>query len=544
VVRISLKSLWAHKRRLVGTSLSIVFGIAFLAGTMVLGDTLKATFNDLFTNVNKGTDVVVRSSTKIESEGEAQRPPIDAALVAKARKVPGVARAEGDVTGYGVLIGKDGKPVISNGPPTMAGNWLGSTSLNPYRLAAGRAPATNDEVVIDRALAKKAKLGVGDVTTVQVPEPVRVRIVGVATFGTADSAAGSTFTAFTTSGAQARILHNPTTFSLVRIQAAPGVSQSDLAARANRVLPSGVQAVTGATVTQEQKDAINSGFLNVFIGLLEVFAVIALVVASFSIYNTFTIIMAQRTRESALLRALGASRRQVLSSVLMETLLVGLVGAVIGIGLGLLVAIGLQGLFSAFGADLPTHALVIKPGTIVVGLLVGVVVTVLAGLFPAIRSSRVAPLAALRDVALDTSSGSRIRLAVGTLFTVAGLALVVASATSSNGSLSQAGWGAFLLIVGVVVLGPVVARPASSVLGTPLARFRGVTGSLARDNARRNPRRTASTASALLVGVAVVTLFTVLGASIKASVTQSVNRSFAGDLVLSSGRGGGGGSRG
>ncbi|MDQ6696006.1 MAG: FtsX-like permease family protein [Actinomycetota bacterium] len=517
----------------------MVLGIAFLAGTMVLGDTLKATFNDLFTNVNKGTDAVVRSSTKIENNGDAQRPPIDAALVAKVRQVPGVAQAEPDISGYGVLVGKNGKPVTSNGPPTMAGNWLGPTALNPYRLADGRAPRTSDEVVIDRGLAKKAKLGVGDTTTVQLPDPTKVKIVGVATFGTADSAAGSTFTAFTTQGAQEQILHSTSKVSLVRIKAAAGTSQSEVAAQADKVLPKGIQAVTGATVTKEQKDQINSGFLNVFITFLLVFAIIALVVASFSIYNTFTIIMAQRTREAALLRALGASRRQVLGSVLLETVLVGLVGAIIGLGLGLLVAIGLQGLFSAFGADLPSHALIVKPTTIVAGLVVGLVVTVLAGLLPAIRSSRVAPLAALRDVDFDASSTSRLRLVIGSVFTAAGLALVIVSAFAAN--LVQFGFGAFLLVAGVVVLGPVIAGPAATTLGAPVARFRGITGSLARDNALRNPKRTASTASALLVGVAVVALFTVLGASIKASVNESVNKSFAGDLVVSSGQGGGGG---
>jgi len=537
--RISLKSLWAHKRRLVGTLLAVVLGVAFLAGTMVLGDTLKATFNDLFTNVNKGTDAVVRSATKIENNGDTQRPPIDAALVARVRQVPGVAQAEPDISGYGVLVGRNGKAVTSNGPPTMAGNWLGSTALNPYRLAQGRAPKSSDEVVIDRGLAKKAKLGVGDTTTVQLPEPMKVHIVGVATFGTADSAAGSTFTAFTTHGAQQRILHSTAKISRVRIKAAPGTSQSEVAARADKVLPKGVQAVTGATVTKEQKDEINSGFLNVFITFLLVFAIIALVVASFSIYNTFTIIMAQRTREAALLRALGASRRQILSSVLLETVLVGLVGAIIGLGLGLLVAIGLQGLFAAFGADLPSHALIVKPSTIIAGLVVGLVVTVLAGLLPAVRSSRVAPLAALRDVDFDTSSTSQVRLVIGLVLTAAGLALVIKSATSAN--LGGAGLGAFLLVAGVVVLGPVMARPASTVLGAPVARLRGITGSLARDNALRNPKRTASTASALLVGVAVVALFTVLGASIKASVNDSVSKSFAGDLVVSSGQGGGGG---
>ena len=543
--RISLKSLWAHKRRLVGTSLAVVLGIAFLAGTMVLGDTLKATFNDLFTNVNRGTDAVVRSASEIKANGDTQRPPISATLVTTVRQVPGVAEAEPDINGYGVLVGRNGKPVTSNGPPTFAGNWLGSTSLNPYHLVEGRAPTTDNEVVIDLGLSKKAKLGVGDRTTAQLPEPVPVKIVGVAKFGTADSAAGSTFIGFTTHGAQQRILHSTSKINLVRTKASPGTSETAIAAE-----DSGDPADRHRGGDRRHRDQGTEGRHQQRLPRL--------------LHHVPDRVRSDRPRRGVVqhlqhvhhhhgpadaasqpcFAPLGASRRQVLWSVLLETVLVGLVGAVIGLGLGLLVAIGLQNLFSAFGADLPTHALIVRPNTIVAGLVVGLVVTVLAGLLPAIRSSRVAPLAALRDVAFDTSSTSRVRLVSGAILTAGGFALVLLAATSSKTSLGQAGFGALLLIAGVVILGPVVASPASAVLGAPLARFRGITGTLARDNALRNPRRTASTASALLVGVAVVSLFTVLGASIKASVNESVDKSFAGDLVVSTGGGGGGGGRG
>ncbi len=542
MIRIGLKSLLAHKRRLIGTSLSVILGIAFLAGTMVLGDTLKATFDDLFSNVNKGTDAVVRSSTKLENQGFTQRPPIQSSLLAKVRGADGVAEAQPNISGYGVLVGKDGKQVTTNGPPLTAGNWIGDSSLNPYQLAQGRAPTAAHEAIIDRGLAKRSKLGIGDSTTVQLPDPYQITIVGIATFGGADSAAGQTFTALSTATAQQQILKSTSEVSSIRVKADPGVSQDQVKASIERTLPDGVQTITGTALTKEQKDEINSGFLDFLITFLLIFAVIALVVAVFSIYNTFTIIMAQRTRESALMRALGASRRQVLSSVLVETFLVGVVGAVIGLAAGLLVALGLSGLFKAFGADLPTHSLVVTPNTIVVGLVVGIVVTVLAGLVPAVRSARVPPLAALRDVAVDESGSSKLRMAIGAVMTIAALVLVVLGATSA--STPETGIGGGLLLLGVVVLGPVVARPSAAVIGFPAARTRGVAGNLARENAMRNPRRTAATASALLVGVAVVSLFTVVGASIVASVNDSVDKSFAGDLVVSSGGFGGGGNRG
>ncbi len=539
--RIGLKSLWAHKRRLIGTSLSVILGIAFLTGTIVMGDTLRASFDELFTNVNRGTDAVVRSSTEVKNEGFSQRPPVEVSLLDQVRKVPGVADAQPDVSGYGVLVGKDGKQVTTQGPPLTAGNWIGNSPLNPYQLAQGRAPKAPNEAIIDRGLAKKSKLGIGDSTTVQLPDPFKITIVGIATFGGADSAAGQTFTGLTTRTAQQQILKSTSMVSSIRVKAAPGVSQTQLSDSLNVKLPKSAESITGTALTKQQKDEINSGFLDFLTNFLKIFAAIALLVAVFSIYNTFTIIMAQRTQEAALLRALGASRRQVLSSVLVETFLVGVVGAVIGLAAGLLVALGLSAMFQAFGADLPTHSLIITPGTIAIGLVVGVLVTVLAGLIPAVRSSRVAPLAALRDVAVDESGASVARLAFGAIVSIGALALIFVGVSSKT--LTTTGYGGGLLLLGIVVLGPVVAKPSAAVLGAPAAAARGVAGELARENAKRNPRRTAGTASALLVGVAVVSLITVVGASLVASVNNSVDKAFAGDLVVSSG-GFGGGQRG
>ena len=388
--------------------------------------------------------------------------------------------------------------------------------------------------MIDQGSADDGDFRVGDRATVLMPQPTKVRIVGIATFGKLDNAGGTTETDFILPTAQRYLVGGRPEISDVLVPADEGVSQEELVRRLDRVLPSSVESITGEKLTEEQQDEIGKAFLDFFTTFLLVFAAIALIVATFSIYNTFTILVAQRTRESALLRAVGASRRQILQSVLAETFLIGLVSSVIGFFVGLLVATGLKAAFNRLGAELPTGSLVVKPATVITALVVGVLVTIVAGVFPAVRASRVPPLAAMRDVAVESTALSKPRLAIGTALTVIGLGLVLYTAFTGSGEylLERAGLGAFLLLVGVIVLGPVVARPAAQILGAPVGRFRGVTGRLARENAMRNPRRTAGTASALLFFITVVTLFTVFFASVKASIDASVNQSFGGDLVI------------
>ena len=539
MLRIAAKGLWGHKRRMVGTFLAVVIGVGFLSGTLAVSDTLRGNFHSLFTTVDRGVDAEVRSATAITPSGFGgggfkQRGLIDASLLERVRAVPGVLRAQPQVSGVGQLIDKKGKPIGGNGPPTLAGNWLDDPDLNPYRLVAGRAPQSPGEVVIDSDSATKGPVHVGDTTLVETPQPVSVRIVGIARFGSQGSALGATFTAFTLADAQRYLTHSPGKVSSIVVKAAPGVSQQTLVVRLSQVLPAGTEAITGTVLTNENIDAINSGFLNLLRTFLLVFAGIALLVGTFSIYNTFSILVAQRTRESALLRAVGASRGQVLGAVVGESVAVGLVASVVGLFAGVGVAEGLKGVFAVFSSSLPTGGLVFKGTTVVAALVVGLVVTVVAGAVPALRASRTPPLAALRDVTADGSRGFRRRAVVGGVITAAGVGIVLASIGSGgSGVLGRAAIGALLVIVGMVVLGPVVARTAAGVLGRPPARLRGITGVLARENAMRNPRRTAGTATALMVGVGVVTLFTVFAASIKASVDQAINRTFAGDLVVS-----------
>jgi putative ABC transport system permease protein len=539
VLSLTVKEMRGHGRRLVGTALAVFLGVAFLAGTLVLGDTLRNNFDNLFADVNAGTDVVVRNGTDLGIEADEPRGLIDRSLVDRVAAVDGVAAAEPQIQGLGQLLGADGDAVGGGGPPQLAGSWTTDEELNPYRLVDGRAPEADDEVVINRGAADDGDLQIGDHTTVLTPEPVDVTIVGISTFGDQDGLGGVTFTAFGLEGAMEHVTKNPDGVSTIAARADDGTSQDELVSQIDDVLPNGVEAVSGSSVSTENADDINELFLDMLTTFLTVFAGIALLVATFSIYNTFSIIVAQRTRTAALLRAIGASRRQVLVSVVIEAFVVGVVASLAGLAGGIGVAALLKGLFDAAGFALPAGGIVVTGGAIIVSLVVGLVVTLLAGIIPAIKASRVPPLAALRDVAVERSSPSAARVVAGAILAGVGIAVTAATALSDDPSLGTVGLGAVITLLGTVVLGPVVARPVAGLLGAPLARLRGLTGSLARQNAIRNPRRTAATASALMVGVGIVTLFTVFAASLKESTADTIDRSFAGDLVISSGPFGG-----
>ncbi|MFF4357226.1 ABC transporter permease [Streptomyces sp. NPDC001604] len=542
-VRLSVSSLRAHKRRFAGTFLAVFLGVAFLAGTLVMGDTLRAGFDSMFGNATKGTGAVVRSADAITTPGERQgvRQPVDTTLVNTLERVPGVAAAAPDIEGAGQLVGKNGKPIGGKGPPTLAGNWIADAELNPYQLAEGRAPQHSGEVVVNRGAAKKGNLKIGDTTTLRTPDPVKVTIVGLATFGGEDGMAQVTFTGMTRADAEKYLTARPGEAASIKVRAGPGVSEKELVDRLTPVLPKGVEAITGQASAQENTDMISSQFLTLFTTFLLVFSGIALLVATFSIHNTFAIVVAQRTRENALLRALGASRRQVTATTLIEATAVAVTASAAGLAGGIGIAAGLQALFPAIGFPFPDGNLVISALSMTLPLAVGIVVCLGSALLPAARAGRTAPLAALRETAVDTSGASRTRAVTGT-----GLAALAVATTLSgvlvSPSLWMAGLGAVLALVAFVVLGPVASTTAVRILGGPLDKLRGVTGGLARRNALRSPRRTAATASALMIGVAVVSLFTVFGASLKATMDQTVSRSFAGDVAVSTPSFGAGGS--
>lgn len=539
MLRLSLASLWARKRRMLGTGIAVVIGVAFLVGTLVLGDTLKANFDRLFTEVSAGTNVVVRNDTAVKSQGaDDDRGLLSQSLVRTVQGVDGVADAQGQVVGYGSLLGRDGSAIGGNGPPRLAGSWVTDPALNPYRLAEGRAPRADDEVVVNRGAADAGNLHVGDVTTLQSPQPVRVRIVGIATFGDASGLGQTTFTAFTLAGAQEHVSGRPGEVSSVVVRAAPGVSDAELRDRIASVLPRGVEAITGQQLTDERIDNISSTFLDLLRAFLVVFAGIALVVATLSINNTFTITVAQRTRELALMRAVGASRRQVRASVAIEGLAVGAVAAAIGAVAGLGVAGLLKGLFDSFGFALPAGGLTVHASALLIGFAAGTVATFVAAQIPARRASKVAPLAALQQSGAEASGFGARRVLVGAGILVAGA--VGAGVGAASGAFLPAGLGGLALVVGTLFVAPILLPPVARVLGGVLRRVRGVSGMLAEENARRNPRRSAATATALVIGVTVVSLFTLFTASLGATLDEQVRSGITADLVVSTPSFGGG----
>ncbi len=542
-LRISLNSLRAHKRRFVGTFTAVLLGVAFLAGTLVMGDTLRGSFDTMFASANGGTDAVVRSSNVVTVSGEAQgtRQNVPTDLADRIDGTPGVAAAVPNIQGAGQLVGSNGKPIGGQGPPTVAGNWIDDTELNPYRLADGRAPEKSGEVVVNRGAADKGGLRIGDRTVLRTPDPVQVTVVGLATFGGEDGMGQVTFAGMTRADAEKYLTPEPGQGASIQVRAGPGTSQQELVDALTPVLPAGVEAITGQESTAENQDMISGQFLNLFTTLLLVFSGIVLLVAVFSIYNTFAIVIAQRTRENALLRALGASRRQVVGSTLVEAAVVGVVASAAGLLGGIGIALGLGALFPAIGFPFPEGALVISALSMLLPLAVGVVVCLGSALMPAVRAGRTAPLAALRETAVDQSAASKKRAGIGGAVAVAGIGTILADVLATP-SVWLAGAGAVLALASFVVLGPVAASQAVRILGGPLDRLRGVSGRLAKRNALRSPKRTAATATALMIGVAVVSLFTVFGASLKATMDQTVSRSFAGDVAVSAPSFGAGGS--
>jgi putative ABC transport system permease protein len=540
VLRIALKGLLARKLRLFTTSIAVLLGVAFMSGTLVLTDTMGRTFDRLFADATAGTDAAVRGKAVISSDFAIDRDRVPASVVETVRRTPGVKAAEGFVAGYAQVVGKDGKAVGNPGmgAPTFGRNWPTVAALNPFRLAEGTAPASNEDVVLDRYTAKEAGAGVGDPLTVLTERgPVRVRVSGIATFGDADGTGGATNVMFTSAAAQ-RWVAAPGAFDQVGAVAEDGVSQEELRERLAARVPGNAEVITGKALTEENQSTIRKSlrFFNTF---LFTFAVVALLVGSFIIYNTFSIIVAQRGREMALMRAVGASRRQVLGAVLVEAVAVGVLASVLGMLAGVAVAAGLKALLAGFGIDIPAGGIVFSAKTAILSLVTGVGVSVVSALFPARRASKVPPIAAMRDLAVE-STGIRRRTIVAGLFTAAGVAVLMVGLFGDAGA-GAVGLGAVLVFFGVAGLGPVFARPVAGLIGAPLPRLRGMAGTLARENSMRNPKRTASTAAALMIGVGLVAFITIFAASAKQSIDESIDRAFTGDFVVDSGSFGFGG---
>ena len=533
----TLKGLMAHKLRLAATALAIVLGVSFVSGTYVLTDTITASFDSLFKQVTQGIDVAVRSEETFGGfdTGEV-RDPMPASLLERIQAVDGVRVAEGSVTGYAQLVGKDGKAVTTGGAPSLGVSFNQDTQFTAgSTVRSGRLPSGPTEMAIDAKTAEDTGYVVGDRAKVLFQGPARdYTVSGIIGFGEADNLGGARLVGFDLATAQ-EVMNREGRFDEIDVAAEGGVTPEQLRDRIRAAVDPRYEVLTGEELAEDSAAAINDT-IGRFLGTaLLAFAFVALLVGAFLIFNTFTIIVAQRTRELALLRCLGASRRQVMNSVLLESVIVALVASLVGLGLGVLIASGLKALLSTFlGADIPATGIQFQPRTVVVSLAVGLIVTVLAAVMPARKATRVPPVAALQPETAFAPTGFRKRrIVLGVLITTVGVALLLAGLFRSEGNrLVNVASGAVVVFFGVAVLSPLIARPLARVIGWPFARVFRLPGNLARENAMRNPRRTASTAAALMIGLALVSFVSIFAASIKASTTEILEESVTADYIL------------
>jgi putative ABC transport system permease protein len=509
-----------------------VIGVAFVAGSYILTDTIFAAFDEIFSESLSGTSVVVTAENPVEQEnGETQ--PISALLLPRIEKTPGVKLAAGAIFTPGAFFDAEGDKIGAKFAPKFISSTLPG-QLESLKYVDGHRPRGPTEASIDRAAAEDSGLHLGEkIELIGQGRAQKFRLVGFTQLGSASF--GGTSIAQVTLPVAQRLTHKAGKFDQISVAAADGVSPAALKRRIAAEMPNGVRVETGTESADRSSEEIRDslGFLQTF---LLVFGFIAVFVGSFLIFNTFTITVAQRVSEFGLLRTLGASRRQILTSVLVEAVVIGLLGAIVGIAGGFLIALLLNALLQAFGIDLPTTGLVIQSRTIVVALLVGLLVTLVSSLVPALRSTRVPPIAALHAFAPAPSRRRRLVFGVlSALLGLAGLGMVLAGIFGGGSAGTKAGLigaGAAVIVIAVSLFSPRLVPPLAMLAGWPLERLRRLTGRLARENAQRNPSRTAVTAAALMIGLALVTFVTVFAAGLKSSVAQVVDENFAGGLVI------------
>jgi putative ABC transport system permease protein len=553
VGRVTIEQILGKKLRLLLTSLAVVLGVAFMAGALVLTDTLGTVFDNVFASATKGVGAVVRARAPFTTKGRSQnandtRPPVPESLLGTIRATPGVAAAQGNLLRYALVQDRNGQ-AIQNQAPAFGTVWYPTRGrvteavafITRWHGARSTPPTAGDQVGLDRTTASDAGFRIGDQVQIAfaATPPREFRLSGVFRFGGNDQGlAGATLAAFTPATAQA-VFNAPAqqgTWDEFDVRATAGLSQAQLRDRLNASLRRAglggqYESITGAQLASEQSGNVkaNLSFFNTF---LLVFALVALFVGAFIIYNTFSITVAQRIQELGLLRALGASDRQVVGSVALEALVTGVVSSLLGLGLGILLVAPLRALIGAFGIQLPTGPLQVQARTVVVALLTGTLVTFVAALAPARRAARVSPIAAIRDQAVAPSSGRR-RYVWGLVFAVVGVGLLAVGLLSTTNAALAVGIAAGLVFIGVAMLSPLLARPVARTLTLPAQWLHSVTGLLARENAMRNPRRTASTAAALMIGLALVSLISIFGASAKASFADAIDNQTRADFILS-----------
>jgi putative ABC transport system permease protein len=529
---LALKSLWARKARAFATTFAVVIGVAFVAGSYVLTDTIFAAFDEIFGESLKGTSVVISAENPVKQEN-GEVPTISASLLPRVQKTPGVKLAAGAIFTPGGFFDSEGNKIGNKFAPKFISSELPGR-LESLTYIGGNRPRGPTEASIDKAAAEASDLKLGEqIKLIGQGSARSFKLVGFTRLGGA-SFGGASIAQVTLPVAQ-QLTHKVGRFDQISVASAKGVSATVLKKRIASEMPPGVRVETAKENADRGSEEIreNLSFLQIF---LLVFAFIAILVGSFLIFNTFSITVAQRVSEFGMLRTLGASRRQILTDVVVEALAIGIVGAVVGIGGGFVIAMLLNGLLEAFEIDLPTTGLVMESRTIVVSLLIGIVVTVFSSLVPAVRSTRVPPIAALRATVAPPSRRRRLVLvAISLLLGVVGLVMVLIGLFGSAGAGTKAaliGAGAVVIVFAVSIFSPNLVPPLARIAGWPLERGRRLLGRLSRENAQRNPSRTAVTAAALMIGLMVVTFVTVFAAGLKSSVAQVVDENFAGGLVI------------
>ena len=537
MLRLALKSLLAHKIRFALTAGTIVLGVTFVVAAFVTADSLRATFDGLGVDINTGKDFTVRGALPF---GEiANTPPVPDSLVDDIRAVEGVEAAEGGFFVGGVIpVDGSGVAVSTLGEPLAGVNWIEDESLSQYFLITGEWPAGLSEFAVDAETFANYDYELGrDYQVVTPTGPRTFTLTGAMQFGfPEDAGAGVVFSVFDTATAQ-EVLGYEGLFNDIDVRAEPGADLEEVRDRIEAALPGGAEVITSEEAAEEFGD-----FFEFIIGPLQTillaFAFVVLFVSTFIISNTFNIVLGQRVRELSLLRALGATPRQVRRSVLIESLIIGVAASAVGIGLGMLGAVGLEALFSAFGASLPDGPLPLKPRTVASAFGVGVGFTVIASLVPAFKASRVSPVAGLQEHAGDDGGHRRLwRPIAGAVLAAAGLILtgrgLFADFDSTTAQLLSLGVGAAVVFVAVAVLSPLIAGPVVAALARPLPRILRTPGRLARDNAARSPRRTAATAVALTIGLALVAMVLVVGQSLKDTFSENLSSAVRADYLIS-----------
>jgi putative ABC transport system permease protein len=533
--KVALRGLFARKLRLVLTALAVALGVTLIAGTYVFTDTINRSFDKIFTQSAKGTDASITPRKTIDtSNNGGTQPTVSPTILAQVRKQTGVQSADGSVFDAGTILGKDGKRIGAGGAPNFIASIADQPRFDAFTIKEGRKPQTADEVAMDASTVKKEGWKLGDKIAIVATAPRKdYTLVGVTQIAGVDSFGGAAVADMLLPEAQ-RML-GKRGFDQIQVSAKTGVSPEQLRDQLKSAMPRTVNVRTGQEEARKQSDDVKSN-LSFLTTLLLAFAGISLFVGAFIIFNTFSITVTQRMREFALLRTLGASRGQVMRSVITEGLTIGVLGSIVGLALGVLVAAGLRGLFKAIGVDLPSSGNVIASRTIIVSLVVGTVVTVLSSLAPALRATRVPPVEALQEGAVPPSRGPSRKVTIaGIVLGVIGVGLMVAglfASFSSNAALSFVGGGALATFLGIALVSPYLVRPLASLVGRPFERARGITGRLARENTIRHPGRTAVTAAALMVGVALVAFVSIFAAGIKTTIAKAVDDNLKAAFVV------------